>query len=226
MSKLARTHPDPAPIREALRGVRYVLRGVTASLRDIPAPNLPGPAGDIVDRAARGVGALTSEVDAAASNLARKVLGGEHHSAVQLPDAVDSAAFASALYWGLQRFFDRFEVPGQFVSELAGRTAYEQVMQGEPGSIGALTCRLIDGKVIRGMPPLAISAMAGDEVRPVAVFSALLWLQSDRPEQDDEAALLAAQDIAVALRGDIARACSAHDHDVLNRLYHDFASHI
>ncbi|WP_375452193.1 hypothetical protein [uncultured Devosia sp.] len=169
--------PDPAPIREALRGVRHVLRRVKASLRDMPAPPLPGPAGEMAGRAVREVSVFATGLDAAASNLARKVLGGTQTSAIQLPEDVDSAAFAGALYWALQHFFQRFEVPDQFVSELAARAAYEKTLAlaGETNGLAAdLTLQLLADGVIRGPVPGDTGIMASDDLRPVAVFSAML----------------------------------------------------
>jgi hypothetical protein len=54
----------------------------------------------------------------------------------------------------------------------------------------------------------------------------MLWLQSQRPEAEDEAALDAATDLAVALAADITTACTARDPAALAALYAEFASHV
>lgn len=226
----ASNRPDSLAIREALRGVRHVLRRVKASLQEIPAPPLPGAARDIAGKAAREVDTLTAEMDLAASNLARKLLGGDRSSSVRLPGNVGSADFATALYWALQAFLRRFDIPDQLVSELAARDAYlkslEQLQPSDALMAAELTCQLFAGRVIRGAPPVGTTTLTDHEVRPVAIFSAVLWLMSESSDGEEEQALLAAQDVAVALKADVSRACNEGNRDQLGKLYHDFASHI
>jgi hypothetical protein len=61
---------------------------------------------------------------------------------------------------------------------------------------------------------------------PVALFAVMLWLQSQRPEAEDEAALDAATDLSVALASDVSTACTHGNHQNLAALYIEFASHV
>lgn len=226
----AQHRPDSVAIREALRGVRHVLRRVKASLQEMPGPPLPALAKEIADKAVREVDTLTAGMDLAASNLARRLLGGERASSIRLPGNVGSADFATALYWALQSFLRRFGIQDQLVSELAAREAYTKSLEQLPPSdalmAAELTCRLFEVRVIRGATPAGATALAAQEVRPVAIFSAVLWLLSDSSDGEEEETLLAAQDVALALRADVLRACNEGNRDQLGKLYHDFASHI
>ncbi|WP_375452194.1 hypothetical protein [uncultured Devosia sp.] len=51
-------------------------------------------------------------------------------------------------------------------------------------------------------------------------------MQSERSDEENEQALLAAQDVAVALRTDIVDASKAGNRENFTRLYHEFAAHI
>ena len=54
----------------------------------------------------------------------------------------------------------------------------------------------------------------------------MLWLQSNRNEAEDEAALFSATDLAVALSSEADAAFRAHDRKRLEALYAEFASHV
>ena len=68
--------------------------------------------------------------------------------------------------------------------------------------------------------------MPGAGLDQVAIFAVMLWLQTDRPEGDDGAALEAATDMAVALSGDIARACATETPAALAALFKEFAPRV
>ena len=54
----------------------------------------------------------------------------------------------------------------------------------------------------------------------------MLWLQSSRSEAEDEAALVSATDLAVALATEAEAAFAARDGKRLEALYAEFASHV
>jgi hypothetical protein len=66
----------------------------------------------------------------------------------------------------------------------------------------------------------------GAALEPVAVFAVLLWLQATRSEDENEDALNAAVDLAVALADDVALACAARDVTQIAALYAKFAAHV
>ena len=85
--------------------------------------------------------------------------------------------------------------------------------------------------LIAGAAALAATAeeaarVPGAALGPVALFAVMLWLQSERSEDENEAALLAATDLAVALAADVAKACADRDAAKLEALYAEFASRV
>ena len=68
--------------------------------------------------------------------------------------------------------------------------------------------------------------MSAEREGPVTIFTVLLWLQSERPDDEDEAALDSAADLAMALAADIALACTTRNRERLAALYAEFAAHV
>ena len=89
-----------------------------------------------------------------------------------------------------------------------------------------LTLDLLAAKVIRTPTADEAAQVPGGALQPVAIFAVLLWLQSDRAEPDNETALAAASDLAVALAGDVAKACADQNPDRLETLYAKYAPHV
>lgn len=223
----AHSLPKTTAVREALRSVRHLLRRVNASIR-VPAEGLPKPAADIANAAVRQLGAIANDMDEVASGFARRALGGEpppHPTLHEIAGAGADSAFAAACYAGLKRVLQRAGIKNAFVSELAARRAFRDLMESGVASdaalAGELTIRLLDAKVIRN--PVDNQ---GEDPSAVALVAVMLWLLSDRPAEEDEEALKSAFDVAVGLRADINGAVSRRDTVVLGNLYADFAANI
>lgn len=225
--------PDPMPLREALRGLRHMLRLGGQTLREtVTVETLPRPASDFAGAVLREVDALAREADDMASRLAAKVLGGAAPAHASLsglaarPDA--EAAFAAAVYAALKAALRRLKAgEAIFVSEAAARAAFAAAAPGATGPEAAagLTLALIEARVMRGAPPDGPRVAAAD-LPLVAAFAVMLWLQSERAESEDEAALDAAVDLAVALAPDLSAAIAQRDAARLAALYAEFASHV
>ena len=227
-------HSDPMPLREALRGLRYVLRRGGETLRDtISTEALPGPAGSLAHAVLREMGALAAQVDGVASDMARTVLGGAAPEAATLHDLGDhpgsEAQFAAAIYAALRAVLHHLGAPGVFVSEASACKVAN--LARAPGLSDArlaaqLTLDLLAAKVIRTPTADEAAHVPGGALQPVAIFAVMLWLQSDRAEQDNETALAAASDLAVALAGDVAKACADQNLDRIETLYAKYAPHV
>ena len=237
-------HPDPMPLREALRGLRYVLRRGGETLRDtVSSEALPGPAGSLAHAVLREMAALAAQVDDVASEMARTVLGGTvlggtvvggtAPEAATLHDLGDhpgaEAQFAAAIYAALRAVLHHLGAPGVFVSEASARKVAN--LARAPGLTDArlaarMTLDLLAAKVIRTPTADEAAQVPGGALQPVAIFAVLLWLQSDRAEPDNEAALVAASDLAIALAGDVAKACADQNLDRIEALYAKYASHV
>ena len=222
--------PDKVALRDALRGVRYVLRRVSTSLHNLPPPPLPGSA--MMHKAAKEMSSLTSSLDEAVSTLARSVLvdrfdGSEPH--VELKSSTDGARFALALYEGLHAFFRRFGIENQLISELAAKECFERVVSGKPVGTGKLAALLmqqvLDSSVVLGESSVG-TGLDKDAVRPLAVFSTLLWLMSSPETDKAEETLLAAQDLAVGVSAELMVAWRARDTTSLAELFDDLSDHV
>jgi len=227
MSAGSHSLPNTTAVRETLRSMRHVLRRVNASLR-VPSAALPKPAAVIANAAVRQFGAIASDVDEAASGLARRVLGGEpppHPTLHEIAGAGADSAFAAACYAGLKRVLKRAGITNAFVSELAARRAFRSLAESRVASdaalAGELTIRLIDAKVVRSP-----ADHRREDLSTVAVVAVMFWLLSDRPGEEDDEALQSAFDVAVGLRADIDAVVSRRDAVALGSLYADFAANI
>ena len=225
--------PDAMPLREALRGLRHLLRKGGATLKDtMTVDTLPAPAAHLAGVVLREVEAIAKNMDEAASGLAKKVLGSPNRAAPSLHSVTGQhdggAAFSTAFYAATRAVLKRLGSPGIFISEASARKAFQQIIP--PGASDAdlaadLTIALHDARVLKGTPD-ETARVAQAAIEPVALFAVMLWLQSQRPEAEDEAALDAATDLSVALADTIAAACLARDQAALAALYAEFASHV
>ncbi len=228
--------PDPMPLREALRGLRFLLRRGGETLADtMSVETLPKPAADLAGAVLREVGGLARNVDEVASGLAKTILGGHAPQSATLDvlstthDA--SAQFAAAVYVALRRVLRRLGAPGVFVSEAAARAAFDrhaaqQVDDAIAGDAARLTIDLLDARVVRGATAGEAAHVPGAALEPVAIFAVMLWLQSARSEDDNEAALDAATDLAVAVAAEVAAACASRDIGRIGSLYERLVAHV
>ena len=226
--------PDAMPLREALRAMRHMLRKGGETLIDtIPGTGFPGPG--LTGAVLREVGAIAKGVDQFTSGVAKLVLGAPEQRGPSLPgiaglDAPD-AAFAAACYAALRAALRHLGVAGAFLSEAAIRQAYRDVMadninEPEAELAAKLTQALLVGDVIRGVTATDAAHVPGAGLDQVAIFAVMLWLQTDRPEGEDSAALEAATDMSIALSGDIARACESDAPAALSALFKEFAPRV
>jgi len=228
--------PDAMPLREALRGLRHLLRRGGQSLRETVQPmTLPAPAARLAERMLREVEQIARGVDEAASGLAKQVLVQPGPPAPTLQtmmrDSDGEAAFGSAGYAALRAVLDQLAAPEVFVSEASARLAYRRVagVQGltdVAACAAALTMALLDVRVVRDASAVDVARVPGAALAPVAVFAVLLWLQSERPEDEDEAALASAADLSVALCREVVAACRAGDVIALAALYAKWSAHV
>jgi hypothetical protein len=230
-------HPDPMPLREVLRGLRHTMRRSRRALREtVSADALPGPAALIAGPVLDGLDTLAGSMDAAGTDLAKRLLGGEAHRVpgfeALTADPGQEEAFAEATYAALRGALHRMGDGDAFVSEAAARRAYAAVVRtGRSAEDAALTAAdlalaLIVGEAVRDVAAGPALRVAVDRIAPVAAVAAVLWLLADREGADADGALDAATDIAVALSDEIAPAAEARDRTRLARLLGEFASHV
>lgn len=225
------TPPDPMPLREALRGLRHVLRRGGETFRDtLPMEALPKPAADLAGAVMREVASLARGMDDVASGLAKSVLGADVAPAPLIRDPAGGPAadarFGTAGYAALRAILRHLGAPGVLVSEAAARRAHAEHRAAGSASAADLTLRLIEARVIRDATAAEAARVPGAALEPVAIFALLLWQQAERPEDEGEAALDAATDLAVALAGDVAAAVATGDAARLGALYTEFAAHV
>lgn len=220
--------PDPMPLREALRGLRFVLRRGGAALVDtMSVEGLPQPAADLAGAVLREVTGIARNLDQMASGLAKSVLGAHRPDAITLDhlgaEQDAEAQFGAAVYVALRSVLRRLGAPGVFVSEAAARRAYAL---GPASDAATLTVHLLDARVLRGTTAEEAARVPGSALEPVAIFAVLLWLQSTRSEDENDDALQAASDLAIALAGEVAAACAARDVGRIAALYARYAAHV
>ncbi len=236
LSKHLPVSPDPMPLREVLRGLRFLLRRGGETLVDTMAmETLPKPAADFAGAVLQKVGGLARNLDQMASGFAKSVLGGTEPHAVTLDDLSfsgdEGAAFAAAMYVALRAVLRRLGAPGVFVSEAAAKNAYGKATE-PPGAVALthfaadLTIDLLDARVLRGATAEEAALVAGSALEPVAIFAVLLWLQSSRSDDDNEAALDAATDLGVAVAADVAKVCASRDLGQIAALYAKLVAHV
>jgi hypothetical protein len=222
------------PLREALRGLRFMLRRGGETLADtMSVETLPKPAADIAGAVLREVSGLARNVDEVASGLAKTILGGHAPQSATL-DALSGtqdagARFAAAVYVALRTVLRRLGAPGVFVSEAAARAAFDRhtAQQGDVvGNAPRLTVDLLDARVVRGTTAGEAAQVPGAALEPVAIFAVMLWLQSARSDDDNEAALDAAGDLAVAVAAEVAAACASRDIARIGALYERLVAHV
>lgn len=228
--------PDPMPLRDALRGLRHaVRRGGESFLDAMPVGALPGPAAELAEAVLREVGEIAKGVDEVASGLARFALGarstlpGTMQTLTAKPGAED--AFAKGIYAALRAVLHHLNVPSAYISETAARAAYLTLLPeqrtGSAASIAAaLSLALAKAKVLRSASAADAADVPGNALEHTAIFAVMLWLQSNQGEAEDEAALVSATDLTVALATEADAAFRDRDAKRLEALYAEFAPHV
>ena len=228
--------PDAMPLRDALRGLRHAVRLGGETLLDVmPVGSLPRPAVQLVGAVLHEVGAFAKGVNDVASGLAHLALGGSAKSQGSLQDltlrlgAEDS--FAIGIYAALRAVLRHLNAPSAYISETAARSAYlaltpQQRLESDASMAAALSLALAEAKVLRGLSAADAARVAGQSLDHIAIFAVMLWLQSNRSEAEDEKALEAATDLAVALAVEADAAFTAEDTTALATLYAEFASNV
>ena len=228
--------PDAMPMRDALRGLRHAVRRGGETLLDVmPVGSLPRPAADLAGAVLHEVGAFAKGVNDVASGLARLALGGSATSQGSLQDLTlhqgAEDGFAQGIYAALRAVLRHLNAPSAYISETAARAAYlaltpQQRLGSDASVAAALSLALAEAKVLRGLSAADAARVAGQSLDHIAIFAVMLWLQSDRSEAEDDKALEAATDLAVALAVEADAAFTARDNTALATLYDEFASHV
>ena len=228
--------PDAMPMRDALRGLRHAVRRGGETLLDVmPVGSLPRPAAQLAGAVLHEVGAFAKGVNDVASGLARLALGGSAKSQGSLQDLTlhqgAEDGFAIGIYAALRAVLRHLNAPSAYISETAARSAYlaltpQQRLGSDASVAAALSLALAEAKVLRGLSAADAARVAGQSLDHIAIFAVMLWLQSNRSEAEDEKALEAATDLAVALAVEADAAFTAEDNTALATLYAEFASHV
>ena len=230
MRSLAHIHPDPMPLREALRGLRHVMRRTGGAVVEIlPVGDLPKPAADLAGAILSTAGDAVRRVDRAASDLAKTLLGGPPSRTVRLGDLMQGRdaddRFAQAAYRGLRDVLDRLGAPHVFVSEAVAREAFRAATPDAPAAFAAgLARRLLAARVLRGAG--AEARVPAETLAPVAVTALFLWLLSDPAGDGAKDALAAATDLAAALAEEVALAAAEPGPARLRALLERYAPHV
>ena len=228
--------PDAMPMRDALRGLRHAVRRGGETLLDVmPVGSLPRPAAQLAGAVLHEVGAFAKGVNDVASGLARLALGGSAKSQGSLQDLTlhqgAEDGFAQGIYAALRAVLRHLNAPSAYISETAARSAYlalmpEQRLGSDASMAAALSLALAEAKVLRGLSAADAARVTGQSLDHIAIFAVMLWLQSNRSEAEDEKALEAATDLAVALAAEADAAFRDGDAARLAALYAEFASHV
>ena len=228
--------PDAMPLREALRGLRFLMRrgGETiAETFDLDA--LPKPASDFANVALREAEGFARSVDEIASDVAKTLLGGTASSALPLQDFIEKpnarGEFAMAIYAALSAVLRHLGASTVLVSEAAARAAFDRLPakaaeEAIENSAAQLTLFLLDARVLRGSTGQKTTLVSVASLEAVSLFAVLLWLQSARSDEENEMALIAASDIALALASDISAAVAERNATRIAALYKKYVSHV
>ena len=227
---------DTMPLREALRGLRFLLRRGRDTVADTMLLDaLPKPASSLATVVLREADELARSVDAIASKAFKIVLGGQGSPSASLDQIIlhDGAEieFARAIYLALSSVLGRLGAENAFVSEMAARACFEDWRQegltGEPSEwLADLTLRLRDARVIRGAQADRQGAAPVQDREALAIFAVLLWLQSSRSDAENDMALDSAADITRAKAAEIAAAIQANSKDAIAALFRKYVSHV
>ncbi|MBB1250008.1 MULTISPECIES: hypothetical protein [unclassified Rhizobium] len=227
---------DPVPLREMLRGIRFMVkRGGEALKSRATTERLPKPAADFANAVLDEMMGLGHKVNAQMSVLAKSMIGTEPDSDILLADLAaqeqPATLFAATIYPALKLAAARMCLSGVFVSEAAARKAFLATVDASRHLSGAdvaaaLTFALIDAQVLQGPVISGDPSLSGHEATTVTIFAVLLWLQSPRDEADQEMALMSAIDLSQVFARQIVTACAARDAGALSALYAKYADNV
>lgn len=229
--------PDAMPLRDALRGLRHAVRRGGETLLDVmPVDQLPRPAAELAGMVLREVGDFAKGVNEVASGIARFALGANESphglptQPLKLRDGAEDA-FAQGVYAALRLVLRRLNAPSVYISETAARLAYlgltdDQRRGSDAAVAAALSLALAQAKVMRGTSAQDAAHVPGNSLEHTAILAVMLWMQSNRSEADDEAALGSATGLAVAVATEADAAFVAQDSSRLAALYAEFAAHV
>ena len=231
------THnPDPVPLREALRGLRFFLRrGGETVVETLNTDALPAPAANLAGVVLREVDWLARSMDKIASGVAKTLLGGQDRPNAPLQDLVaqpgSDAVFAAAFYVALTTVLRRIGVPNVFVSEVAVRRAMTDTAARAPSEstehyAARLTISLLGARPMRGASAHDAARVPGTALEDVCIFAVMLWIQSERSEAENESVLDAATDMSVALSAEVAAALADRNPDKIAALYARYVPHV
>ena len=228
--------PDAMPMRDALRGLRHAVRRGSETLLDVmPVGSLPRPAADLAGAVLHEVSVFAKGVNDVASGLARLALGGSAKPQGSLQNLTlhqgAEDGFAQGFYVALRAVLRHLNAPSAYISETAARSAYlaltpQQRLGSDASIAAALSLALAEAKVLRGLSAADAARVPGQSLDHIAIFAVMLWLQSHRSVAEDQKALEAAADLAVALAVEADAAFTAKDSSALATLYVEFASHV
>lgn len=227
---------DTMPLREALRGLRFLLRrGRDTVAETLSLDALPKPASNLAAVVLREADDLAKSVDTVASKAFKTVLGGQDSPSASLDQIIlhDGAEieFAGAIYLALNAVLSRLGAESAFVSEMSARACFEDWREdgltGEPSDwLADLTLRMRDERVIRAVQSDKQGAVPVQDMEALAIFAVLLWLQSSRSEAENEAALDSAADITRARSAEISAAVQSNSKDAVAALFRKYVSHV
>jgi hypothetical protein len=227
---------DTLPLREALRGLRFLLRrGRDTVAHTLALEDLPEPASSLASVILREADEIARSVDSVASKAAKNVLGGQHSLSASLDQIVGQQGaefvFAQAIYLALGKVLERLGAESVFVSEMAARSAFETWVRegrsGEPSDwLADLTLRLLEARVIRGVVAEKPGTVPTRDLDTLSIFAVLLWLQSRRSDDENEAALLSATDITQAKAAEVAAAVRTNSKERIAALYRKYVGHV
>lgn len=227
---------DLLPLREGLRALRFLTLRARVAVGEAvgetaPSAVLPAAASRFATQALHGADRLAQDVDSLASQAAKAVLGGPARPARSLDRIIDcddpAGEFARTVYPALKTVLHRLGADDLFVSEAsARRTFHAWLRQGQAAGKGerlaSLTLDLHGSTTLCGTGPSGASR----DLRALAVFAVLLWLDSPRSEAEDASALDSAAAITQAKAAEIAPAIRSGDRQSLAVLFQRLSSHV
>lgn len=227
---------DPITIREVLRGLRHMVKQGGETLKAGATPqHLPEPAAAVANSVIDQLMGTAHRVNARATIVAKVMIGTEPDTDIMLNDLArherSEAVFAATVYAAMKIVLKRMNMKGVFVSETAAKRAFAVERSARPIQSGfslaaSLTFRLLDVQFLHVSAGDSTSSLPNDSAVPVAIFAVILWLQSPRQEDDQEAALLSAVDLSLVLAGQIVEGCKARDSDKIGSLYGKYVANV
>jgi hypothetical protein len=233
-----RVHSNPIPprlplpkgtmVREALRDLRHAIHLARDTVDLVP---LPPPVEALARPVLRGVDRLARQAEAAATEVAHGIFGGdalpeEGLSEIEQDQDSDSR-FARTAYVALRAALTRLEAPELRVSEATACDVHRAARLKGPSSdlaawAATLTLGALRAGVVRGAPAAGQTGRDEGGLAMIALFAVMLWLICD-PSRN-EGALAACVNLAAALRDEILAA--RDEPEALAALFTEFKHHV